>query len=154
MVSKAFPVQLSGNIRAARHKPRGFLDESNLTSFVFKVGSHEESAHVSLGYTSRWMFQDLVVALQVPGPRCPWVLVEKLPALLKLVLVQRAPKLDVFHGLGLLHLMLLEPTWSVIVYCFAEFLQQAGVVSRRRPYQQVGTPRGFSSKRSSCGLQM
>ena len=71
MVSKTCPVRLSENIRAARHKPRKFLDESNLTSSVFNVGSHEESAHVSLGCANRRMFQDLVDALQVPGPRRP-----------------------------------------------------------------------------------
>ena len=131
-------VQLSENIRATRHKPRGFLDESNLTSSVFNVGSHEESEHVSLGCANRRMFQDLVDALQVPGPRRPWVLVEKVPALLKLVSVQRATQLDVFHGLGLLHLMLLEPTWFVLVCRFYEFLQQAEVGALGRPYQQVG----------------
>ena len=93
-------VQLSENIRATRHKPRGFLDEYNLASSVFNVGSHEESAHVSLGCANRRMFQDLVDALQVPGPRRPWVLVGKVPALFKLVSVQRATGLDVFHGLA------------------------------------------------------
>ena len=63
MVSKAPSVRPSENIQAARHEPRGFLDESNLTSSVFNVGSHEGSAHVSLGCGNRWMFQDLVDTL-------------------------------------------------------------------------------------------
>ena len=107
VVSHALPAQLSDNIRA-----------------VLDVGNHEESAHVSLGYTNRRMFHDLVDALQIARPRCPLVLVEKMPALLKLVHVQqRAAKLDVFHGLGRLHLMLLEPSWFVLVYGFVELLQ-------------------------------
>ena len=136
MASKTFSVQFSENIRTARHKPCGFLTGPTSPP-VLNVCGHEESAHVSLGCPNCRMFQDLVDALQVPGLRCPWVLVEKMPALFQLVPVQRATELDVFHGLGLLRLMLLEPTWFVLVCCFVEFLQQAEVGARGRPYQQV-----------------
>ena len=61
------------------------------------------------------------------------MLVEKVPALLKLVSVQRATELDVFHGLGVLHLRLLEPAWFVLVCRFVEFLQQAEIRAREDP---------------------
>ena len=77
-------------------------------------------------------------ALQVPRPRRPRVLVEKVPALPKLVSVQRATELDVLHGLGLLRLMHLEPTWFVLACCFVKVLQQTEVGAQGRPYQQVG----------------
>ena len=64
----------------------------------------------------------LIDAIQVPGCCCPRVLVEEMPALLKLVPVQRAAELDVLHGFDLLQFMLLEPSWFILVLCFVEFL--------------------------------
>ena len=122
MTSKTFSVQFSENIWTARHKPCGFLDETNLASSVLNVCGHEESAHVSLGCPDCRMFHDFVDAIQVPGFRCPRVLVEEVPALLKLVPVQRAAELDVLDGFGLLQFVLLEPSWFILVLCYVEFL--------------------------------
>ena len=134
MVSNACSVQLNEHIRTARHKPCLFLDKSNLTSSVLNVGGHEESAHVSLGAYRR-VREDLIYALQVPGPRCPGLLVEEVPALFKPISVQRAAKLDVLYRLRLLQLVLLEPTWLIFVYGFVELLQQAELGALMRPYQ-------------------
>ena len=153
MASNAFPVQLNENIRSARHKPGKFLDKFNLASSVLDVGTHEESAHVSLDDTNCRVFEDLVNALQVPGPRCPGMLVEEVPALFKLMSAQREANIDVLHGLGLLHLVPLEPTWLVLVCGFVELLQQAEVGAREETLSASrGTPHRFSSRLSSYSL--
>ena len=89
---------------------------------MLDVSGHQESAHVGLGHTNRRVLEDLVNALQVPGPCCPGMLVEEVPALFKLVFVKRLITPDVIHGLGLLHLVVLEPTWLVLVCGFVELL--------------------------------
>ena len=77
---------------------------------------------MSLGCPDYRMFHDFDDAIQVPGFRCPRVLVEKVPALLKFVPVQRAAELDVLDGFGLLQFVLLEPSLFILVLCLVEFL--------------------------------
>ena len=90
---------------------------------MFNVGGHKESVHVSLGDASCGMIQDLVEALEFPGPSSQSVPVEKVSAPFQLVAIQRTAELDALQAFCLLQLMFLQPSGLVLVCGFVEFLE-------------------------------